>query len=465
MTKRMMEPNGDRGNFYHGKHTHEENEACAIGIVCKPVTKKVNQTQIMGKNLAWDHTHNVFHVRNSECGASKEFPCQPVEPDPQSIPNETQIGDSKVCALCAHEITSETCGSAFVGDLSLCHSGDHSCYDRWTVYGERPSEDGEADEVVYSPVSALAERLKAFREGAGLHYDDSDAAAELLLNFEKQLEELESTRSKSAERKVDVALKFLAREEKKSNWLETRVKELTEQLEFKETELKNEKAKTTIFSEEITRLRNKLYFFSPKAVEWMGETFPENAALTDTWNGAPVWQHRIEVLEADNKALSAAYDSLSEEFTALKTSSSFTEDYLRQRKGDLEKLADERGIELETLRDKIKELEESQGQEFNLYTAVWPDGTKAAVYSDELKTQLAYCKQRIKDLEQELAQSSREAKRWVIVSEESFGFPRWIVQDSQNPSNYFLVKSEDDTEVKERAEKLAALLNSEADNG
>lgn len=48
---------------------------------------------------------------------------------------------AKRCFLCGHE---PSCGSAAVYDmyadrkLFLCHADDHSCYHRWTVYGERP---------------------------------------------------------------------------------------------------------------------------------------------------------------------------------------------------------------------------------------------------------------------------------------------------------------------------------------
>jgi hypothetical protein len=35
-------------------------------------------------------------------------------------------------------MTMAMCGSAAVGPIPLCHHDTHSCYRRWTVYGERP---------------------------------------------------------------------------------------------------------------------------------------------------------------------------------------------------------------------------------------------------------------------------------------------------------------------------------------
>lgn len=46
------------------------------------------------------------------------------------------------CALCGHPPVSSKCGQASVTEAGverfLCHADDHSCYHRWTVYGERP---------------------------------------------------------------------------------------------------------------------------------------------------------------------------------------------------------------------------------------------------------------------------------------------------------------------------------------
>lgn len=47
----------------------------------------------------------------------------------------------KVCGLCGHEMTLDQCGHASVGGVPLCHHDTHSCYHRWTVYGDRPVSD------------------------------------------------------------------------------------------------------------------------------------------------------------------------------------------------------------------------------------------------------------------------------------------------------------------------------------
>ncbi len=43
------------------------------------------------------------------------------------------------CGLCDHD---PACGSASATrgeqQVDLCHEDDHSCYHRWTVYGDRP---------------------------------------------------------------------------------------------------------------------------------------------------------------------------------------------------------------------------------------------------------------------------------------------------------------------------------------
>ncbi len=50
----------------------------------------------------------------------------------------------RVCALCSHVMTLDRCGSAGAQenghDIDLCHTDDHDCYHRWTVYRERPTE-------------------------------------------------------------------------------------------------------------------------------------------------------------------------------------------------------------------------------------------------------------------------------------------------------------------------------------
>lgn len=52
------------------------------------------------------------------------------------------------CVLCGHD---PACGVSAVGpDQYTCHTDDHSCYHRWTVYGARPdtslkSSEGSTD--------------------------------------------------------------------------------------------------------------------------------------------------------------------------------------------------------------------------------------------------------------------------------------------------------------------------------
>lgn len=64
-------------------------------------------------------------------------------------PSEPTTGGSEheVCGLCGHVMLRiETCGSALVWDgdrrVPLCHTDDHDCYHRWTVYGDRPGAGG-----------------------------------------------------------------------------------------------------------------------------------------------------------------------------------------------------------------------------------------------------------------------------------------------------------------------------------
>lgn len=45
--------------------------------------------------------------------------------------------EGKKSALCEHDMTFESCGSANVGPFDLCHHDTHSCYHQWTVYGAR----------------------------------------------------------------------------------------------------------------------------------------------------------------------------------------------------------------------------------------------------------------------------------------------------------------------------------------
>lgn len=51
----------------------------------------------------------------------------------------------KKCALCQHDMEEHNCGYSTVTyatvveqELFLCHTDDHDCYHRWTIYQERP---------------------------------------------------------------------------------------------------------------------------------------------------------------------------------------------------------------------------------------------------------------------------------------------------------------------------------------
>jgi len=57
---------------------------------------------------------------------------------------------SRICELCGHDMSAtpgnvSKCGYAAVANLGetiyLCHADDHSCYQRWTVFGERSGAD------------------------------------------------------------------------------------------------------------------------------------------------------------------------------------------------------------------------------------------------------------------------------------------------------------------------------------
>jgi hypothetical protein len=51
--------------------------------------------------------------------------------------------EGKTCGLCGHTMTLDRCGygSVWTNDsrVTLCHTDDHDCYRRWTVYRERPA--------------------------------------------------------------------------------------------------------------------------------------------------------------------------------------------------------------------------------------------------------------------------------------------------------------------------------------
>ena len=56
----------------------------------------------------------------------------------------------KECALCGHEMTLERCGSAGAHNddgspVHLCHTDDHDCYHRFTVYRQRPDTKSGTD--------------------------------------------------------------------------------------------------------------------------------------------------------------------------------------------------------------------------------------------------------------------------------------------------------------------------------
>lgn len=53
---------------------------------------------------------------------------------------DTAVAKPPVCKLCGHEITFAKCGFASANGFRLCHHDTHSCFNRWTVYGERPDE-------------------------------------------------------------------------------------------------------------------------------------------------------------------------------------------------------------------------------------------------------------------------------------------------------------------------------------
>ena len=63
-------------------------------------------------------------------------------------PRVPLVGEQQVealyCGLCGHLVRKKgftgvgPCGWAFDGTTPLCHADDHSCYQRWTLYGERP---------------------------------------------------------------------------------------------------------------------------------------------------------------------------------------------------------------------------------------------------------------------------------------------------------------------------------------
>lgn len=59
------------------------------------------------------------------------------------------------CTLCGHD---PSCGYATVPtpdrvDAPLCHTDDHSCYNRWTVYGERPKPQYSSPSPIEPPTS------------------------------------------------------------------------------------------------------------------------------------------------------------------------------------------------------------------------------------------------------------------------------------------------------------------------
>lgn len=69
--------------------------------------------------------------------------------------NDTEPAESRrarICGLCGHVMTMTSCGSAQANGVPLCHTDDHDCYHRWTVYGARPAEPAEPRQPVKCPV-------------------------------------------------------------------------------------------------------------------------------------------------------------------------------------------------------------------------------------------------------------------------------------------------------------------------
>jgi hypothetical protein len=64
-----------------------------------------------------------------------------------------QDGDER-CGLCGHVRNLARCGHANADNVYLCHADDHSCYHRWTVYGERP-QDGDEIETLRKALTEM----------------------------------------------------------------------------------------------------------------------------------------------------------------------------------------------------------------------------------------------------------------------------------------------------------------------
>lgn len=48
-------------------------------------------------------------------------------------------GETRACALCGHDPACGMASATREGEhVHLCHADEHSCYQCWTVYGERP---------------------------------------------------------------------------------------------------------------------------------------------------------------------------------------------------------------------------------------------------------------------------------------------------------------------------------------
>lgn len=97
-----------------------------------------------------------MRVYNLRCGTHQES---------NTVTGSEGITPSPKCALCGHD---PACGSASVttqvgtevSEYRLCHDDGHSCYHRWTVYGQRPATDDVlTSEHINEILAELRERL------------------------------------------------------------------------------------------------------------------------------------------------------------------------------------------------------------------------------------------------------------------------------------------------------------------
>lgn len=85
------------------------------------------------------------------------------------------------CRLCGHDVSLGALGPCGTSSVTLpdgrtvwlCHADDHSCYHRWTVYGDRPGR--PSDETLHERIIAARDRFvtatnqaaEAFRKLSG----------------------------------------------------------------------------------------------------------------------------------------------------------------------------------------------------------------------------------------------------------------------------------------------------------